>query len=678
MDYEKLNAIAESEISDSSGIARGLKDYIFWVRNKLWLVMLITVVGIVLGIFVHVKSPSIYRANASIEVERVERGDSLETGQGNNFRTEAYLGGDAIINTVTQKLLVPEILTAMVEASEPKLYEREDIIKLSFLKNLRTTDEALVLEPSQLVNMMLGEGWIRVVPRKKSYIVDIIVEHTSAEVAHQIANGILEASKKNVENKINEETNLNVKLANQMVSGAEKEILELGERLSLYNACFLRKTLIDKAEEELAELKKRYGPKWPALIEAENKLQSHKGTFDNELKQVSIISPVEKDYWDNLPQEIDKIINVQNRGQFITAELKSKEDLRNNLLSKIDSLVVGNKSSREFSVAMESILPEAPVGPSFVKTFGLFFVGALASGIGLAILIGFLDPSVRTVAELEEYTGFPILGAIPQSLKVNQETVKKGSRSHVLLFNNDNHSPTAESIRNLRAGLSFLGDKEDRRTFMFTSAVPGEGKSFASANVANSFASQNEKTLLVDLDLRKPVQHNILQTERAPGFSDFISNQMSFEEVAKPTQNENLFFISSGSRSGNPSELMTTKNIKKLLSSIPNDFERIVFDTPPLIPVRDALPVSKLVDSAVILYRMGSTHRKAISRILKLLNENNADPVGIVANGMPEMKKSTGYYGYYGNYYYGNYAYSYYGSGSYYGEEEDQEEEKSG
>ena len=288
MDYEKLNSIAESEISDSSGIARGLKDYIFWVRNKLWLVMLITVVGIVLGIFVHVKSPPIYQANASIEVERVERGDSLEEQQGNNFRTEAYLGGDAIINTVTQKLLIPEILIAMVEAT--KLHEREDIIKLSFRKNLKSTDESVILKPEQLVGMMLGEGWIRAVPRKKSYIVDIIVTHTSAEVAHQIANGILEASKKNVENKINDETNENVKMANQMVSGAEKEILELGERLSLYNACFLRKTLIDKAEEEVVELKKRYGPKWPALIEAENKLQSHKDTFNTELNQVSIIS----------------------------------------------------------------------------------------------------------------------------------------------------------------------------------------------------------------------------------------------------------------------------------------------------------------------------------------------------------------------------------------------------
>ncbi len=676
MDYEKLNSIAESEISDDSAITRGLKDYIFWVRNKLWLVMLITVVGVVLGIFVHIKSPPIYRANASIEVERVERGDSLEGSQGNNYRTEAFLGGDAIINTVTQKLLVPEILTSMVEATQ--LHEREDIIKLSFRKNLRSSDNKVVLEPKQLVGMILGEGWIRVIPRKKSYIVDIVVEHTSAEVAHQIANGILEASKKNVENKINEETNVNVKLANQMVSGAEKEILELGERLSLYNACFLRKAMIDKADEEVVELKKRYGPKWPALIEAENKLQSHKDSFDTELKQVSVISAVEKDYWDNLPQEIDKVINVQSRAQFLTAELKSKEDLRNGLLSKIDSLVVGNKSSREFSVAMEAILPGAPVGPSFIKTFGIFVVGALASGIGLAILIGFLDPSIRTVAELEEYTGFPILGAIPQNKRTVQKTVKKGSRSHVLLFNNDNHSPTAESIRNLRAGLSFLGDKKDRRTFMFTSAVPGEGKSFASANVANSFASQNEKTLLVDLDLRKPVQHNILETARAPGFSDFISNQMGFEEVAKPTQNENLFFISSGSRSGNPSELMTIENIKRLLSSIPDDFQRIVFDTPPLIPVRDSLPVSKLVDSSVILYRMGSTHRKAITRILKLLNENNADPVGIVANGMPAMKKSSGYYGYYGNYYYGNYAYSYYGSGSYYGEEEDQEQGKSG
>ena len=323
---------------------------------------------------------------------------------------------------------------------------------------------------------------------------------------------------------------------------------------------------------------------------------------------------------------------------------------------------------------MQAQLPQVPVGPSFIKTFGFFFIGGLSFGVGIAILLGFLDPSIRTVAELEEYSGFPVLGALPQHEVDQEKLVKKGSRNHVLLFSEtDKHSPTSEAIRNLRAGLSFLGEKKDRRTFMFTSAVPGEGKSFASANVAQSFANQKEKTLLIDLDLRKPVQHTILGMERSPGFSDFIANGMSFNDAVRSTPNENLYFMSSGSRSANPSELITISNLKKLFKAIPDEFDRIVFDTSPLIPVRDALPVSQLVDSSVILYRMGTTHRKAISRTLKILNENNADPVGIVANGLPPMKKSSGYYGYYGNYYYGNYAYSYYGSGSYYGEEEDEE-----
>ena len=102
----------------------------------------------------------------------------------------------------------------------------------------------------------------------------------------------------------NQSRDMNVRMANQMVAGAEKEILGLGERLSLYNSCFERKTLIDKAEEEVIELKKRYGPKWPALIEAENKLGAHIQTaFENELNQVILISAVEKEYWDSLPKK---------------------------------------------------------------------------------------------------------------------------------------------------------------------------------------------------------------------------------------------------------------------------------------------------------------------------------------------------------------------------------------
>ena len=206
---------------------------------------------------------------------------------------------------------------------------------------------------------------------------------------------------------------------------------------------------------------------------------------------------------------------------------------------------------------------------------------------------------------------------------------------------------------------------------MFTSAVQAQVVCFGKC-YSIFLLTRTRKHYFIDLDLRKPVQHTILAMERSPGFSDFIAKDMPFSDAVRSTKMK-ISFMSAGSRSANPSELLTTSNLKKLLKTIPEDFDRIVFDTSPLIPVRDALPVSKLVDSSVILYRMGATHRKAISRTLKILNENNADPVGIVANGLPPMKKSSGYYGYYGNYYYGNYAYSYYGSGSYYGEEEDEE-----
>ena len=228
MDYEKLNALAQSEITKESGITRGIRDYIFWVRNKLWLVVLITIVGIVFGIYVTTMSPKIYESTASIEIERVERGDSLEDSQA-NYREEAFLGGDAIINTVTQKLLVPEILESVVVSN--RLHERDDIIKMSFLKNLSKSEETLKLEPKQVVGMMLAENWVKIVPRRRSYIADITVSHTNPEVAYLIANGILEASKKSVEEKINQDTDMNVRMADQMVAGAEKEILELNKCL---------------------------------------------------------------------------------------------------------------------------------------------------------------------------------------------------------------------------------------------------------------------------------------------------------------------------------------------------------------------------------------------------------------------------------------------------------------
>ncbi|MDB4738052.1 CpsD/CapB family tyrosine-protein kinase, partial [Verrucomicrobiales bacterium] len=187
-----------------------------------------------------------------------------------------------------------------------------------------------------------------------------------------------------------------------------------------------------------------------------------------------------------------------------------------------------------------------------------------------------------------------------------------------------------------------------------------------------SFAKMKEKTLLVDLDLRKPRQHQILGLDREQGVSDFLVKELDISELITTTEVEDMDFLSAGTRAPNPSELLTIQNIKKLIGAIPKKYERIIIDTAPVLAVRDSLAMAKFVNSSVIVYKIGSTHRKALSRLLKIYSENNTYPVGIIANGLPEMSKKSAYYGYYHKYYYGSYSYSYYGGGSYYGEEESQ------
>ena len=130
--------------------------------------------------------------------------------------------------------------------------------------------------------------------------------------------------------------------------------------------------------------------------------------------------------------------------------------------------------------------------------------------------------------------------------------------------------------------------------------------------------------------------------------------------------------MTAGTQSPHPSELMSYKNISKLLNNIPSEYDRIVIDSAPVLAIRDSLAPAKLVDSTVVVYKMGSTHLRALSRLLKIYDENNSYPVGLIANSLPQVKSSGGYHGYYGNYYYGSYQYGYMGGGgAYYGEEEE-------
>ena len=248
-------------------------------------------------------------------------------------------------------------------------------------------------------------------------------------------------------------------------------------------------------------------------------------------------------------------------------------------------------------------------------------------------------------------TSVPVIGAIP--------TGNFRGREESLALIVEPKGQATEAVRSLRAGLTFLGDSRERCTFLVTSALPGEGKSWVASNLALSFASQGDRTLLIDADLRRPVQHETFGYEdRSKGLADHLSLGKSLKEVIQRSDvSENLFLMAAGSRSANPAELLAGKQLPGLMEKLSEYFDRIIIDSAPMIPVSDTMPLVGLVQSAVLVCRIGKTPAAGIKRAIRMMQDNGTVPVGLVANGLPRTRTKRGY-GYYYNYMGGgNYSY---------------------
>ena len=202
----------------------------------------------------------------------------------------------------------------------------------------------------------------------------------------------------------------------------------------------------------------------------------------------------------------------------------------------------------------------------------------------------------------------------------------------------DRNSAEAETFRTLRTTVSMLGREKDRRTFLFTSALPGEGKTFASVNYAASLAQQGLRTLLVDMDLRRPMLEEFFTGKRGllPGVTDYFLGRKKFDELCLQHKDlAKLFWIPGGSSVPNPLELLTQSDFQQLLNEGLAHFDRIVIDTMPLLPVSDALLLAAKVQTVVLVVQGCKTPRKVVQRSVQLLNNANAPVGGIVLNLLP-------------------------------------------
>ena len=257
-----------------------------------------------------------------------------------------------------------------------------------------------------------------------------------------------------------------------------------------------------------------------------------------------------------------------------------------------------------------------------------------------------LDVSIKSVHDIEK-CDIPVLGTIP---KFEESTgfMKFEKRKNIITIENPN-SPISESYRSIRTNILY-SRSQNNKTILMTSPGSSEGKSTTISNLAVLYAKTGKKTLLLDADLRKPVQHRIFNINQEPGLIHYLLDiNDNLNDLIQPTYIGNLSVITSGNIPPNPAELLGTEKMINLLTKLEEKWDVILIDTPPILVVTDASLLAQAVDNLILVIKSGATHKEALIRSQKIISNLNTVFSGAILNEVSDR------HSYYSNYYYSEY-----------------------
>ncbi len=293
-------------------------------------------------------------------------------------------------------------------------------------------------------------------------------------------------------------------------------------------------------------------------------------------------------------------------------------------------------------------LPSSPTSPNRRLWAG---VGVLAGLVlaGIYTLVRHqLDRRIRSIDTLTQNFAVPVIGTIPLEgrLKEKRALIAGSAKQGIEDFR------FSESIRELRTNLTYTSVDHPPRVILLTSSIPGEGKSTISSNLAATIAQTGQPVVLIDCDLRRPVVTKTFNMVEGVGVTNILTGEASYDEVLQVwSEEENLGVIGAGRLPPNPSELLGSDAMARLIDSVA-DKAFVIIDAPPILPVTDAAVLSTRVDGIVVAVRAGTTTVDELDSALAKLQRVDANILGLVINRVPIKGADANRYGYYGKDYY--------------------------
>lgn len=423
------------------------------------------------------------------------------------------------------------------------------------------------------------------------------------------------------------------------------------------------------------------------LIETENQIQVLK-------VRGKALGDAEK----QLKQEFDQIPNLDRRYTDLQRELGVATSSLDRFLKTREQLQIeAAQQAIPWEIIAEASSGEHPVSPRLPTNIGLGALAGLMLGFGAALLAEKLDNVFHTPEDLKLAIHLPILGTIPRT-KDLEGTVAMGPsingqvNGHSLAQNNKNgykalpangqaneptHRPAKgkavrsdlltsgapeqaykgsialESFRSLHTNLRFLGGSDTPvRSLVLSSAVPGDGKSTVSTNLALAAAAMGQRVLLVDADLRRPQVHVRFGIPNIQGLSNAIVTDVDPSQlIQRISLDDELFVLTAGQLPPDPTKLLSSRKMFSLMERFKSEYDLVIYDTPPVLGFADAQLIAARTDGLALVVGLGRTDISAVTQALDSMKTSNLTILGVVANGV----KMTGGYGYYYGYYYGHY-----------------------